>query len=235
MSTAEVLIDIPQPPLPPPPATAAAAAELATNMNNLNTVNPAVTISTDGPRLTFPPFPEAPEGVHIEPFSTFQERGIAMDPGPDDAEVDTFGIPTVPLKPRHATDACKTNTKRKRRAEDDASRKKRGLGSKKVPWWQQWEDTESIRFSVGFDRSVNSPTVVLPVGDNVYADLRLFCFFFLSRFSFLLVTLRVLKGCTLRPAISGLVALGQWIISPRLDLNSSTTRSVFIISCWGKE
>ncbi|PPQ92790.1 hypothetical protein CVT25_003901 [Psilocybe cyanescens] len=111
-----------------------------------NLVNPV-----DGPIIRFPPFPQAPEGVQIMPFKDFEEGGICMDPGPNDAEVDTFGVPTVPLRPQHSTDVCKTNTKRKRRAEEMQARKKGGLGAKKLLWWEEWQEREVARVSVGFD------------------------------------------------------------------------------------
>lgn len=106
----------------------------------------------DGPFLTFPPFPNAPEGVTIMPFKGFKEGGICIEPGADDAEVDTFGIPTVPVKTRHSTDECKTNSKRKKIAEDAKGRKGKGKQSISARlWWDQWEDAEAIRFCTGLD------------------------------------------------------------------------------------
>lgn len=105
----------------------------------------------DGPFLRFPPFPKAPAGTTIMPFKDFKEGGIRVDPGPDDEEVDNHGIPTVPLNMRpHATNVCKTNTKRKRRAEDLKARKKAGMSTQRI-WWEQWDDTETVRFSIGFN------------------------------------------------------------------------------------
>ncbi|KAF8165855.1 hypothetical protein B0H34DRAFT_648389 [Crassisporium funariophilum] len=104
----------------------------------------------DGPFITFPPFPKAPDGVVIIPFKEFKEGGICMEASATDAEVDSMGIPTVPIRSRHKTDECKTNTKRKRKAEAVAQGKKGGLSVKK-PWWEQWEEIESIRFSTGVD------------------------------------------------------------------------------------
>lgn len=102
----------------------------------------------DGPFIRFPPFPEAAEGITVMSFKEFKEGGIRVDPGPNDEEVDTYGIPTVPLRTRHAADACKTNTKRKRQNEEATARKKAGLSTQRA-WWDQWEDTEAIRFSIG--------------------------------------------------------------------------------------
>ncbi|KAF8958505.1 hypothetical protein BDZ97DRAFT_1706028 [Flammula alnicola] len=104
----------------------------------------------DGPFIRFPPFPTAPEGTTVMSFKNFQERGICVEPGPEEAEVDGLGIPTVPLRVRHETDQCKTNTKRKRQAEDAKVRKKGGKPSQRL-WWEQWEDGEAIRFSIGFN------------------------------------------------------------------------------------
>ncbi|KAF8806185.1 hypothetical protein BYT27DRAFT_7141748 [Phlegmacium glaucopus] len=108
-----------------------------------NLVNPI-----DRPYLTFPPFPEAPEGVTITPFKEFMEGGICVEPGVNDLEVDTLGIPTVPIKTRHNTDECKTKTKRKRTAENSKGKKAQSV---QRLWWEQWEDTEVIRFSTGFN------------------------------------------------------------------------------------
>lgn len=85
------------------------------------------------------------------PFKDFKEQGIAIQPGPNDAEVDMLGIPTIPIKAQHSTDVCKTNTKRKRRAEEKKSRKKGGPGTKNVPWFEEWEEAEAARFSTGFN------------------------------------------------------------------------------------
>lgn len=105
--------------------------------------------SVDLPYLTFPPFPKAPEGVIIMPFKEFKEGGICVEPGPDDAEVDTLGIPTVPIKVRHDTDWCKSKTKRKRKAESLNSKKKSKPTVQRL-WWEQWEDAEAVRFATGF-------------------------------------------------------------------------------------
>lgn len=109
-----------------------------------NLVNPV-----DGPYLTFPPFPKAPEGVTIMPFKEFKEGGICVEPGPDDAEIDTLGILTVPIKVKHNTDECKSKTKRKRKAEN--AKGKKGQSAPQRLWWEQWEDAETIRFSTGFN------------------------------------------------------------------------------------
>ena len=101
----------------------------------------------DGSFLTFPPFPKA-EGVM--PFKEFKEGGICIEAGPDEAEVDTLGIPTVPIRTRHNTDHCKTKSKRK----VDDTRGKKGKKSKPIEqrlWWEQWEDAEAMRFCTGLN------------------------------------------------------------------------------------
>jgi hypothetical protein len=98
--------------------------------------------------FTFPPFPQPPQGVHIVPFPDFNERGISTNPGPDEEEVDSIGIPTVVMRVAHATDARKTNTKRKKKADKQA----RGTGQARQPqWWEEWAKTEVIRLTKSVD------------------------------------------------------------------------------------
>lgn len=106
-----------------------------------NLVNPV-----DGPFIRFPPFPIAPAGVRIMPFKEFTERGIRIEAGADDAEVDALGIPTIVIgRKGHATDECKTNTKRKRDAEESVKSKKKGAIRK--GWAESWKESELLRFS----------------------------------------------------------------------------------------
>lgn len=102
----------------------------------------------NGPRLTFPPFPQPPQGVHIVPFVEFNERGISTNPGPDEVEVDTIGIPTVVMRVAHSTDVRKTNTKRKRQSENKARDKPK---PRQPQWWEVWEGTEAIKFTKSID------------------------------------------------------------------------------------
>ena len=104
------------------------------------------TLVTMNPRhkFTYPPWPTPPEGVTIMSFKNFKQRGIQVAPGPDEEEVDVLGIVTVAVKTRHSNDVCKTNTKRKKRMEEDA--KKAAAGIKK-DLWEQWEDKESTRMT----------------------------------------------------------------------------------------
>lgn len=45
-------------------------------------------------------------------FNEFKEGGICIETGADEAEVDTLGIPTVPIRSRHTTDQCKMKAER---------------------------------------------------------------------------------------------------------------------------
>jgi len=111
---------------------------------DINSVNPAEDFT-----VRYPPFPTAPVGVHITAFKDFNEIGIRVEPGPDDTEVDALGLATIPMLSKHATDVCKTNTKRKRQAEE--KKRKGALPASSREWWDVWEDTEQIRRSTGFD------------------------------------------------------------------------------------
>ena len=102
----------------------------------------------EGPFINYPPFPKSPEGVTIMPFKEFKEGGICIDPGADEAEVDTFGIPTVPIRSRHTIDRCKTKTKRK---PAEVKRNRKGKIIEQRIWWEQWEDAEATRFCTGFN------------------------------------------------------------------------------------
>ena len=101
--------------------------------------------------LTFPPFPKNPEGVTIMPFKEFKEGGICIEAGADEAEVDTLGIPTVPIRSRHNTDQCKTKTKRKAGEDGKGKKGKKGKIIEQRLWWEQWEDAEAIRFCTGLN------------------------------------------------------------------------------------
>ena len=111
-----------------------------------NLVNPV-----DGSFLTFPPFPKSPEGVTIMPFKKFKEGGICVEAGTDEAEVDTLGIPTVPIRTRHSTDQCKSKSKRKMPEDAKGKKGKKGKLIEQRLWWEQWEDAEAMRFCTGFN------------------------------------------------------------------------------------
>ncbi|KAF5333176.1 hypothetical protein D9611_002808 [Ephemerocybe angulata] len=111
---------------------------------------PTTANTTVDTRLTFPrDFPKAPpSGVAIIPFSAFEERGICDEPradDPEELEVDRLGIPTIAMKSEHATDKCKTRTRRIKKAKEAKIKYlEKGLA---VPWWVQWEDNESMRIA----------------------------------------------------------------------------------------
>ncbi|RDB19813.1 hypothetical protein Hypma_013006 [Hypsizygus marmoreus] len=98
-------------------------------------------------RLTFPPFPQAPPGVTIIPFKQFKEHGIQMfaTDGDDDVERDGLGIPTTELRVHHDTDFCKTETKRKRKAQKREQFKTSTIPGARKEWWQHWEEAEDLR------------------------------------------------------------------------------------------
>ncbi|KAJ3503966.1 hypothetical protein NMY22_g18070 [Coprinellus aureogranulatus] len=119
-------------------------ARLPPNKNNDSPAPPQ-----DG-RLTFPrDFPKVPPGgVTLIAFKDFKERGIAYDPRPDDPEgleVDTLGIPTVVMK-EHATDQCKTRTKRKDKRVKQEKQKYLDA-NQEVPWWVEWAEGEGNRIA----------------------------------------------------------------------------------------
>ena len=105
----------------------------------------------DGTYITFPPFPKSAEGVTVMPFKAFKERGICIEPGADDAEIDALGIPTVPIRTRHSTDQCKSKSKRKMVQESNGKKGKKSKIIEQRLWWEQWEDAEAIRFCTGFN------------------------------------------------------------------------------------
>jgi hypothetical protein len=114
--------------------------------------------------LRFPPFPAVPDGVELIPFQAFRPSGIRVPIDGDDdddeydgrqmsemIEQDGLGIPTIPLRVKHATDSMEKKKKRK---------KKSGVGTQQVQvapekpemWWDSWEEFEDMRRNV-YDRS----------------------------------------------------------------------------------
>jgi hypothetical protein len=115
--------------------------------------------------LRFPPFPAVPDGVELVPFHSFRPSGIRVPIDDDDdddgydgrpmsemIECDGLGIPTIPLRVKHAADNMEKKKKRKKKA---------GAGTQQVQvapekpekWWEQWEEFEPLRRNV-YDRSV---------------------------------------------------------------------------------
>lgn len=96
--------------------------------------------------IKYPPFPDAPEGVTIIPFSEFKPQGIKkfIDPSPDDVELDGIGIPTATLQVKHDEEKWKKKKRRMGDADDD------GI-VRKYYWWEEWEKDESGRKSTVAD------------------------------------------------------------------------------------
>jgi len=132
----------------------------------------------EAPTIRYPPFPPVPSGVTILPYKQFKEHGIQIfgsEPDGTGIEIDGLGIPTIELRVPHATDECKTDTKRKKRknGDDDEKGKRKELTEeekikreilKKDPvaraqeqkrqrlllfakkqWYDQWAEGEDLR------------------------------------------------------------------------------------------
>ncbi len=113
--------------------------------------------------LRFPPFPAVPDGVELIPFHSFRPSGIMVPIDDDDDEYDGrrvsemierdgLGIPTVPLRVKHATDVLEKKKKRKKRAGAGAQQVQVAPEKPKM-WWELWEELEEIRRNA-FDPSV---------------------------------------------------------------------------------
>ncbi|KAF5371253.1 hypothetical protein D9758_004234 [Tetrapyrgos nigripes] len=98
---------------------------------------------------TFPPFPKAPEGVTITPYTEFKEYGIQAYASVDGGEVDGIGIPTIELSKKHDTDEGKTEARpRKSRVaiQPEVVVNPDGTKGKKYPeWYNAWQETEDSR------------------------------------------------------------------------------------------
>ncbi|GLB34237.1 hypothetical protein LshimejAT787_0111210 [Lyophyllum shimeji] len=118
--------------------------------------NPAhdIPVSVLDDRLTFPPFPQPPPGVTIIPFKDFKERGIQMfaTGEEDDVERDGLGIPTVELRVRHNTDACKTDTKRKRKPKAGPT----GSSAPRKEWWEVWMENEDLKMTGPYNPHISA-------------------------------------------------------------------------------
>lgn len=123
-------------------------------MSNHQTEKPMAQAAAELHKLTFPPFPQLPEGSTFPLFKDFKPSGIQMFAGEGDVEVDGLGIETVEMRTRHETDEVKTGknkgTKRARKAAAAAEREAaeaRGETVKKLTWWEEWEESEDLRVS----------------------------------------------------------------------------------------
>jgi hypothetical protein len=101
------------------------------------------------PFLRFPPFPSPPPGVTIMPFSAFTAKGIVITntiEGVSNAiEVDGLGIPTVPMRVKHATDGEAGAKKKKKKKKGGASGTTGGDPARPVSWWDGWAEGEAQR------------------------------------------------------------------------------------------
>ena len=93
---------------------------------------------------TFPPFPST-EGKNVIPFKDFKPTGIQITLDEDEEEVDGLGIPTVTLRVTHDIDKEKPKKKKKRTAALD------GAQVANLPWYEEWEEAESLRGAPQFD------------------------------------------------------------------------------------
>lgn len=62
--------------------------------------------------------------------------------GEEDAELDGLGIPTIELRVKHNTDESKTGKKRKKKSKAKAAD---GEPTKRLTWWEEWEEGEDLR------------------------------------------------------------------------------------------
>ncbi|KAG1877423.1 hypothetical protein F4604DRAFT_1757510 [Suillus subluteus] len=118
------------------------------------------TATQELPFVTFPPFPKPPSGVTLIPFKDFRARGIQLfgevvvGPNEEDMELDGLGIPTVELRVKHLTDECKSNTRKRKRKKKTAAAE--GVPTRKVPWYEEWEEGEDLRITKGkFDSNMS--------------------------------------------------------------------------------
>ncbi|KIJ13310.1 hypothetical protein PAXINDRAFT_100774 [Paxillus involutus ATCC 200175] len=125
-----------------------------------NTIPTHPQAELEPPFIKFPPFPKPPEGVTIMPFKNFKARGIQLfsesrQLGDDEDELDALGIPTVELRIKHATDECKSSTRKKRKKKKNAMMAE-ALPVKKLAWYDEWQEGEDLRVVKGkYDRNIS--------------------------------------------------------------------------------
>ena len=91
----------------------------------------------------FPPFPDPPEGVKIEPFSAFKPAGYRQVTGPSGKliEVDVWaGIQTVKVLSSEEAKQIRKQQKKRRNAGNAVDQEGR-----LIPWWEEWEEGEASR------------------------------------------------------------------------------------------
>jgi hypothetical protein len=115
--------------------------------------------------LRFPPFPAVPDGVELIPFRSFRPSGIRVPIDDDDDEYDGrqvsemierdgLGIPTIPLRVKHATDNLEKKKKRRKKA-GAATQQVQVAPERPKTWWELWEEFEDIR-RISYDPSVSA-------------------------------------------------------------------------------
>ena len=131
---------------------------------------PALTLDA-AMQLRFPPFPAVPDGVELIPFHSFRPSGIRVpidddggDGGDDDyagggrrgvlmslsmsgdmIERDGMGIPTIPLRVKHAADNLEKKKKKKKKGGVAAQQHVQVAPERPKTWWELWEELEDIR------------------------------------------------------------------------------------------
>ena len=121
-------------------------------------------------QLRFPPFPTVPDGVELIPFHSFRPSGIRVpidDDGGDGndygdgggggvrrvlltlsedmIERDGMGIPTIPLRVKHAADNLEKKKKKKKKGGAAAQQHVQVAPERPRTWWELWEELEDIR------------------------------------------------------------------------------------------
>ena len=121
-------------------------------------------------QLRFPPFPTVPDGVELIPFHAFRPSGIRVpidDDGGDGndygdgggggvrrvlltlsedmIERDGMGIPTIPLRVKHAADNLEKKKKKKKKGGAAAQQHVQVAPERPRTWWELWEELEDIR------------------------------------------------------------------------------------------
>jgi hypothetical protein len=106
--------------------------------------------------LRFPPFPAVPDGVELIPFHSFRPSGIRVPIDDDDVdydgrrasedviECDGLGIPTIPLRVKHAADNMEKKKKRKKKG-GVAAQQVQVAPERPKTWWELWDELEDIR------------------------------------------------------------------------------------------
>ena len=126
--------------------------------------------------LRFPPFPAVPDGVELIPFHSFRPSGIRVPIDDDDDEYDGrrvsevierdgLGIPTIPLRVKHATDNLEKKKKRKKKGGAAGTQQVQVAPERPKTWYELWEELEDIRRNA-YDASVLPASSRVPGSDR---------------------------------------------------------------------